>query len=229
MAEFFAFEPVWLPLRLANGVAGRIISPPGLNNATSPAEEADVRATITALVVGLAGGTAAAQTPPKPAPPLAPAPPSSPALPAAVTPQPAQSSGADTVRWESRCTAESRGGQQDCLLQQVVPIATTQLFMTVVIRSGTDRPDPVISIDVPLGVLLQPGLLLRLDDGKTQVLPFLFCIDRGCHAGADLNPDMVKALNQASHLTVALQTLDKRSFAVPITTGGFSAAFDKIK
>jgi hypothetical protein len=70
----------------------------------------------------------------------------------------------------------------------VAPIPATQLFMTVVIRSDTDKSEPSISIKVLLGVLRQPGMAFRLD-GKTQMLPYLLCIDRGCHAGAGLSPD----------------------------------------
>lgn len=185
-----------------------------------------MRAAIAALVMTVMGGTAVAQTAAKPIPP---AQPSAQSLPAQAAPPAAASNGGGGATWESRCTAESRRGQQDCLIQQMVPIPNTQLFMTVVIRPGADRPEPAVSIEVPLGVLLQPGLALRLDDGRTQWLSYLYCIDRGCHAGADLNPDMVKAFNLSSRVTAALQTLDNRSFAVPIATAGFAAAFDKIK
>jgi invasion protein IalB len=183
----------------------------------------NVRAAMTAVVVALMGAAAMAQTAPKPVQPAPqPVPPSQPMAPSAAN-------NPDAAHWTSRCTAESRRGQQDCVVEQIVPIPATQLFMTVVVRQETDKAEPSISIEVPLGVILQPGMALRLDDGKTQMLPYLFCIDRGCHAGADLSPDMFKAFSLGSHLTAALQTLDKRSFAVPIATTGFAAAFDKIR
>jgi invasion protein IalB len=140
------------------------------------------------------------------------------------TPAPAQPG------WAARCSSPSRDAPLECAIEQNAILSKTgQLVVLVNIRVPGDTRAPVALVQLPLGLNLQAGAKLQVDDGKSVELPIQTCENRGCYASIAVSPEMLNALRSGKQLKVLFQDLAKETIAIPMTLTDFAAAYDKIK
>ena len=106
---------------------------------------------------------------------------------------------------------------------------TGQLIVLVNIRVPGDTRAPIALVQLPLGLNLQAGAKLQVDDSKSVDLPIQTCENRGCYASIPVSPEMLAALRAGRQLRVLFQDLAKETIAIPISLTDFSATYDKIK
>jgi invasion protein IalB len=161
---------------------------------------------------------AAQTTPPPPPADAAPA-----AAPSAV-PSSTQSG------WAVRCTSASREAPLECAMEETAVLSKTgQLIVLVNIRVPSDTHAPVAMVQLPLGLNLPGGAKLQIDDGKTADLQIQTCENRGCYAGAAIDPEVLAALRSGKELKLSFQNLAKETITIPMPLTDFAAAYDKIK
>jgi invasion protein IalB len=149
--------------------------------------------------------------------------PASPAAPTA-TPAPAQPG------WIARCSSPGRDAPLECAMEQSAVLTKTgQLVALVNIRVPGDTRAPVALVQLPLGLNLQAGAKLQVDDGKSAELPVQTCENRGCYASLPISPEMLNALRAGKQLKVVFQDLAKETIAIPISLADFTATYDRIK
>ncbi len=157
-----------------------------------------------------AKGQAPTQTTPTPSPTAAPA--------------PAQPG------WAARCSSPGRDAPLECAMEQnAILTKTGQLVVLVNIRVPGDTRAPVALVQLPLGLNLQAGAKLQVDDGKSIDLPIQTCENRGCYASFPVSPEMLAALRSGKQLKVLFQDLAKETITIPMALNDFTAAYDKIK
>jgi invasion protein IalB len=140
------------------------------------------------------------------------------------TPAPAQPG------WAARCSSGSRDAPLECAIEQnAVLTKTGQLVVLVNIRVPGDTRAPIALVQLPLGLNLQAGAKLQVDDGKSVELPIQTCENRGCYASIPVSAEMLAALRSGKQLKVLFQDLAKETLAIPMTLTDFAAAYDKIK
>lgn len=110
--------------------------------------------------------------------------------------------------------------------RQVLDNGRTLLLMTV--RNTADNPDPMAMLQLPLGVLLQPGVSISVDDGEPRELSYTLCNNDGCLAVFPLDDGMKEALVKGITARVVLITADRREIAVDVSLSGFSAALNAL-
>ena len=161
---------------------------------------------------------AAQTTPPPPPADAAPA-----AAPSAV-PSSTQSG------WAVRCTSASREAPLECAMEETAVLSKTgQLIVLVNIRVPSDTHAPVAMVQLPLGLNLPGGAKLQIDDGKTADLQIQTCENRGCYAGAAIDPEVLAALRSGKELKLSFQNLAKETITIPMPLTDFATAYDKIK
>jgi invasion protein IalB len=140
------------------------------------------------------------------------------------TPAPAQPG------WAARCSSPSREAPLECAMEQnAVLTKTGQLVVLVNIRVPGDTRAPVALVQLPLGLNLQAGAKLQVDDGKSIDLPIQTCENRGCYTSFPVSPEMLAALRSGKQLKILFQDLAKETITIPMALNDFTAAFDKIK
>ena len=143
---------------------------------------------------------------------------------AAAAPGPAQPG------WVARCSSPSRDAPLECAMEQSAVLTKTGQLVTLVnIRVPGDTRAPVALVQLPLGLNLQAGAKLQVDDGKSVDLPVQTCENRGCYASVPIAPDMLDAMRAGKQLKVLFQDLAKETIAIPISLADFTATYDKIK
>lgn len=178
---------------------------------------------IAILAAGSIGVSHAQQAPKSkaatPAPVATPAPAAPPAEPAPAA-----------QGWNARCTSASRAAPLECAMEQTAVLSKTgQLIVLVNIRVPADTRAPVALVQLPLGLHLQGGAKLQVDDGKATDLQIQTCENRGCYAGSPIAPDLLAALRTGKQLKVSFQNLNKENITIPIPLTDFAAAYDRIK
>ncbi len=132
--------------------------------------------------------------------------------------------------WVAKCLSESRQSPVECSMEQTVVLTNTgQLVASVLVRVPNDTHQPVMMIQVPVGLFLPAGLNLQIDDGKPQPVPLQTCDLKGCYAGMQMSPELIASLKAGKRLTMTFQNLAKNNVAVPLELENFADAFQKIQ
>jgi invasion protein IalB len=174
---------------------------------------------VVALASFAAGGASLAQQPPRPKG----------QPPGQATPSP---SAAAPVQpgWIARCSSPTREAPLECAIEQSAVLTKTgQLVVLVNIRVPGDSRAPIVLVQLPLGLNLQAGAKLQVDDGKSVDLPVQTCENRGCYASIPVSAEMLAALRSGKQLKILFQDLAKETITIPVPLTDFSAAYDKIK
>jgi invasion protein IalB len=176
-----------------------------------------------------------AQTPaPRTVRPAVPsAPPSqkaAPASPVASEPQPPNPTPPAGGGWISKCVSESRQSPVECSMEQTVVLTNTgQLLASLLVRVPTDTHQPVMMVQLPVGLYLPAGLNLQVDDGKPQPIPLQTCDVKGCYAGTQISAELIASLKTGKRLTLTFQNLAKNNVVVPIALDNFADAYQRIQ
>jgi invasion protein IalB len=150
----------------------------------------------------------------------------------APTPSPSPSAAPAPAQpgWIARCSSPGRDAPLECAMEQSAVLTKTgQLVALVNIRVPGDTKAPVALVQLPLGLNLQTGAKLQVDDGKSVELPIQTCENRGCYASVPVSPEMLNALRAGKQLKVVFQDLGKETIAIPMSLADFTATYDKIK
>ena len=81
-----------------------------------------------------------------------------------------------------------------------------QVTLRVDLIEREDAPATRFQIFVPVGLFLQPGIKLSIDNGATQSVPFTICLANGCVAATVAEPSFLRELE--SGRTLSLQALN---------------------
>ena len=132
--------------------------------------------------------------------------------------------------WLSKCASETRQTPVECSMEQTVVVTSSgQLLASVVIRIPADTRQPVMMVQVPVGLYLPAGLNLQVDDEKPQPLALQTCDLKGCYAGTPVSPEMIKAMKDGKLFKITLQNMAKENISVPLTLANFAEAYQKIQ
>ena len=122
--------------------------------------------------------------------------------------------------WALRCP-----DKVGCFLDQRVFIKGQEeqpLLQAAFQYRGTDRrPGGVLR--VPLGVLLEPGLTLRIDAAKPYLLHFSHCRREGCVALFKVTPQLRRRLERGREAKVGFKTMEGRLVELPLSLMGITA------
>lgn len=104
-----------------------------------------------------------------------------------------------------------------------------KVLSLTVAYGGTPR-QPVLVMDMPLGVDLRPGMVLRVDNRKEMTAPYLRCTGEGCTSRIALTPPVLAMLRRGSKLHVGFRPFSSnQTLVVDASLIGFSKAFARIR
>ena len=90
--------------------------------------------------------------------------------------------------------------------------------------------EPYLSIQMPLGVDLRRGAVLRVDEGKETPVQYLRCTNSGCDASLKLDSKFLKALKAGNGLLVGfLPWGGDKTTVVNASLKGFTKAFEFLR
>lgn len=131
--------------------------------------------------------------------------------------------------WTSRCSSEGRKAALICEIEQSLFITKTgQLVASVNVKLPADTRQPVMMIQLPVGLFLPGGVNLQIDESKPQALVIQTCDLKGCYAATTVSPELLGAMKSGKRLAVVFQNLNKESVNLAFVLSGFAEGYDKI-
>jgi invasion protein IalB len=80
-----------------------------------------------------------------------------------------------------------------------------------------------LQLFVPVGVYLQAGVKLTVDQGKAYQVPFVWCLTNTCIAGAPADPQLIRDMEEGTKLSLEVVDSSVQSITTEIPTGQFAA------
>ena len=114
------------------------------------------------------------------------------------------------------------------LTSQVTNSTTGGVLLTL---SVVESPQGTqLSLTVPHGVMLDPGLGFTIGAEPTRVRPYETCIAQGCFALVTMDADTLKSLNgnMGGQVAVAVPN-NPQAVAIPFTLRGFAQGYNELQ
>ena len=145
---------------------------------------------------------------------------------------------AQQPNWQLRCADEADAStcnmNQELFLQRTVDgeqqTVGRLLNVTVVYLDVDGERLPFMSLQMPKGVDLRPGAVMRVDEGPELALEYLRCTNDGCDASTRLTPDLLGQLRAGNTMQVGFRPWGSEQVTVlPVSLIGFTAAFLQLR
>jgi invasion protein IalB len=127
--------------------------------------------------------------------------------------QPAQQNVLAT-KWTKICQANDQTKKETCVVTQNLHAETGQMLaaVTVIEEKGAQK---LFRIAVPLGMMLEPGLRVVIDQNQPLETKYAICVPDGCFADLQINDEFIGNLKKGKALIV--QTINHVGRTVNIT------------
>jgi invasion protein IalB len=206
-----------------------------------PVARALVIAAATGLAATLLSGTALAQTPPAPPAPKAQAPkpaaPKPPAhKPAEATPAPApqgqpQAQGEQPQLifspWTKFCLkGQEANAKQVCFTGKDGRVESGMPVVAAVLIEPENDTKKVLRVTLPLGMSIQPGTRVIVDQGQPMTGPYVICFNNGCMADYEASGELIGKLKKGQGLVIQGINGSGQPISLVVPLGDFAKAYD---
>src|SRR5215470_9360098 len=178
-------------------------------------------AAIAALIVGTSHSVAQQSAPkaqPKAKPKAAPAP----------TPQAQQGGQPDLTYsfWTKVCQkGPEANAKQVCFLARDARVESG-MPVAVVVLVEPEGEAKKLRVTLPLGVLLQPGTRVIIDNGQPLTGPYVICLPNGCMAEYDASDELITQMKSSQNLHVQGINGSRQPINIPMPLTDFAKAYD---
>jgi invasion protein IalB len=128
--------------------------------------------------------------------------------------------------WVKFCgKSQETGNKQVCVvtkdgkLENGMPVAIVQLF-------EPEGQQKVLRVTVPLGMQLQHGTRIILDQDQPMQSPFKICFPVGCMSDYPVTDDMVTKMKKGKTITVQAINMQGTPISLPMPLADFGKALD---
>jgi invasion protein IalB len=108
---------------------------------------------------------------------------------------------------------------KDGRLENGMPVAIVQLF-------EPEGDQKVLRVTVPLGMQIQHGTRMIIDQGQPAQQPYKICFPVGCMADYPVTDDMMKQLKTGQQIVVQAINMQGTPISLPLPLADFAKAYD---
>jgi invasion protein IalB len=80
-----------------------------------------------------------------------------------------------------------------------------------------------LQLFVPVGMYLQAGTKLTVDQGKPYQIPYVWCMTNTCIAGSVADPQLIRDMEKGEKLSLEVVDSSVQSFSTTLPLGQFAA------
>lgn len=131
--------------------------------------------------------------------------------------------------WQIVCKPPPPGASNEvcAIVQSVTAEDRNNVGLTVYFQKFSDG-NQVLRVFAPLGVLLPPGLGLKIDGQDVGNAPFLRCHSFACYAQVTVDPKLVERLTTGKSAIFIIFQTEEAGIGIPISLAGFGEALSKL-
>jgi invasion protein IalB len=132
--------------------------------------------------------------------------------------------------WQVVCKDPPAGAKNPicALVQSVTAEDKNNIGLTVYFQKFSNGTR-VLRVFAPLGVLLPPGLGLKIDDKDVGHAPFLRCHSFACYAQVVVEDPLIEQLKTGKTAIFIIFQTEEAGIGIPISLKGFGEALDDLK
>lgn len=132
--------------------------------------------------------------------------------------------------WQVVCKAPPPGAKNEvcALVQSVTAEDRENVGLTVYFQRFSNGVQ-VLRVFAPLGVLLPPGIGLKIDDKDVGHAPFLRCHSFACYAQVTVEEPLVKQLSTGKTAIFIIFQTEEAGIGIPVSLNGFGAALAELR
>jgi invasion protein IalB len=132
--------------------------------------------------------------------------------------------------WQVVCKPPAAGSKVEtcALVQSVTAEDRNNVGLTVYFQKFSNGTK-VLRVFAPLGVLLPPGLGLKIDDKDVGHAPFLRCHTFACYAQVVVEDKLVDQLKTGKNAIFVIFQTEEAGIGIPISLAGFGPALAALK
>lgn len=179
-------------------------------------------AAMAAVIVGTSHSVAQQGTPkaqPKAKPKAVPAP----------TPQAQQGGQPDLTYsfWTKVCQkGPEANAKQVCFLARDAHVESGASAVLVVLVEPEGEAKKLLRVTLPLGVSLQAGTRVIIDNGQPLTGPYVICLSNGCMAEYEASDELIAKMKSGQNLHVQGINGSGQSISIPVPLADFAKAHD---
>jgi invasion protein IalB len=127
--------------------------------------------------------------------------------------------------WQIVCKPPPPGAKNEtcAMVQSVTAEDRSNVGLTVYVQRFSDGKR-VLRVFAPLGVLLPPGLGLKIDDKDVGHAPFVRCHSFACYAQVMLEDQLIEQLKSGKTAVFIIFQTEEAGIGIPISLAGFNQA-----
>lgn len=132
--------------------------------------------------------------------------------------------------WQVVCKAPPPGSKKDvcALVQSVTAEDRSNVGLTVYFQKFSNGTR-VLRVFAPLGILLPPGLGLKIDNQDVGHAPFLRCHSFACYAQVVVEDKLVEQLKTGKTAIFIIFQTEEAGIGIPISLKGFGDAIKEVE
>jgi invasion protein IalB len=131
--------------------------------------------------------------------------------------------------WQVVCKAPPPGSKKRvcALVQSVTAEDRNNVGLTVYFQRFSNGTR-VLRVFAPLGVLLPPGLGLKIDGKDVGHAPFLRCHSFACYAQVVVEETLVSQLSEGKTAVFIIFQTEEAGIGIPISLAGFKSGLERL-
>ena len=131
--------------------------------------------------------------------------------------------------WQLICKPPAPGakGETCALVQSVTAEDRTNVGLTVYFQKFSNGTR-VLRIFAPLGVLLPPGLGLKIDDKDVGHAPFVRCHTFACYAQVVVEEKLIEQLKAGKTAVFIIFQTEEAGIGIPVSLAGFGKGLQQL-
>ena len=131
--------------------------------------------------------------------------------------------------WVTRCETPPGAAHEQCaIVLSVVDRDRPNLILVVIVLNTADRKTRLMRVIAPLGVLLPPGVSLRIDNAEAGRLSFLQCLPNGCVGQLAMDQALIDKLKTGKTATLGIFQTPEEGVGVQAPLAGFKEAYEQL-
>lgn len=131
--------------------------------------------------------------------------------------------------WQVVCKPPPAGAKNEvcAIVQSVTAQDRDNVGLTVYFQKFSNNVR-VLRIFAPLGILLPPGIGLKIDNLDVGHAPFLRCHSFACYAQVTAEESLIEQLKKGKNAIFILFQTEEAGIGIPVSLNGFEDAFAKL-
>src|SRR5438105_4474013 len=129
--------------------------------------------------------------------------------------------------WTKVCGKDQQPNSKEvCLVIKEARLETGQFVAGAVLVEPEGDPKKMLRVTLPLGMQLQQGTRVIIDQGNPVARPYVICFPNGCMSDYDADGDMVGKLKKGQGLIVQAINAGGQPISLTLPLADFAKAYD---